>query len=202
MRGIAAAACMDRSLLSGGDGSPILADALIRHSIATGAAAEALAKASEKSLAPEAFIAGLLHDFGVVVQMRLNTAGMRRYITSGAGISARENRALELDSLSVSHEHCSGLIPGEWRLPEILCEAVRHRHGSRAAVPAAQKLAALVEIGQELSLSCRFGYGAEMTSGGLPGEALSLLRIRDEVIADCLAGLQGRVRELESALTG
>ena len=74
VRGIAAAGCLDRSLSRG---DPLLnMSQLLRHSVATAAAAEALARMSDRSLAPEAFMAGLLHDFGSVLMTRLDPQGM------------------------------------------------------------------------------------------------------------------------------
>jgi len=61
VRGIAAAACLDRTLPRGWKHPLVDMNAVVHHSVATAAAAEALARIRHPDLAAEAFVAGLLH---------------------------------------------------------------------------------------------------------------------------------------------
>jgi len=67
VRAIAAAACIDQILPARVAALPDL-DAVLRHSLATALAAETLALKERPAIAAEAFIAGLLHNMGVIVQ--------------------------------------------------------------------------------------------------------------------------------------
>ena len=65
MRGIAAAACFERTIMRVPEGALIRRSAFVSHSLAVGAAAEALASLQFCELAGDAFMAGLLHNLGV-----------------------------------------------------------------------------------------------------------------------------------------
>src|ERR1700692_4280380 len=103
VRGIAAAACLDRSLPRRGEDSVVDMRSLIQHSIATAASAQSLARTGRPALAAEAFIAGLLHNLGIVVQLQLDAPGIRTMIKLREAGDVRDMRALELDCAAIGH---------------------------------------------------------------------------------------------------
>ena len=153
VRGIAAAACLDRSLPRRGEDSVVDIKSLIRHSIATAASAESLARIRRPALAAEAFIAGLLHNLGIVVQLQLDAPGLQTMIKLREAGDVRDMRALELDCVVIGHEECVGVIFEAWQLPESLIAAARDHHDPMGAAPPHRELAALINLGANLGLA-------------------------------------------------
>ncbi len=202
VRGVAAAACMDRNLLHGINDEILNVDAMIRHSVATAAAAEALAQFGHRAVAPESFIAGLLHDLGTAIQARLNTGGTQRFLARASALPSRASRSVELEEIGVSHEWCTAVLFDAWRLPQLLKDAVCFHHGPLGAPPESRKLAALVELGHDLSIGCGIGFGAETVAVEPPTDVLALLAISTESIQQVAAELPERVAQLQAALAG
>jgi putative nucleotidyltransferase with HDIG domain len=116
--GIAMVARFDANLAPKSSASaPFLA--LRRHSLMTAVAAKALAARLESGPwdREAAFVLGLLHDLGWIVQVQL-----------GAG-QAPQNAAQFLDSSDpAEHALLSAALFAHWQLPEQFIDAVRHHH--------------------------------------------------------------------------
>jgi HD-like signal output (HDOD) protein len=200
VRGIAAASCLSQTVNSRIFASPLDMKALIEHSVATAVAAESLARIRHGSLASEAFIAGLLHNLGVAVQVQLDTPGIEAMIRARDADDAREIRALEAQCAAVGHEECITVILEAWQLPDALVAAARHHHDPSAAPAAYGVLAALVNLGAYLSLASGYTYALEPAPGQCSAQALALLELTAEDIEGVAAELPARTAGLRSAL--
>jgi HD-like signal output (HDOD) protein len=200
VRGIAAAACLSQTMNSRRLGSPLDMKALLEHSLATAAAAESLARIRHVSLAPEAFIAGLLHNLGVAVQVQLDTPGVEAIIRARQADDTREIRALESQCAAVGHEECIAVVLQAWQLPDALVAAVRHHHEPAAAPAAYRDLAALVNMGAHLSLASGYTYALEIAPGPCSAQVLAQLELTVADIEGVAAELPRHAARLRSAL--
>lgn len=200
VRGIAAAACLDRSMPRGAEPSPVDFEALLRHSLTTAAAAEDLARRCRPALAGDAFIAGLLHDFGVTVQVRLDRAGVEALCAALAAEPSLDVIVEEHSRVRVTHEQCVATIFEVWRLPAALVSAVRHHHRPADATAEHRDLASLVHLADWLSVSCGVGFGYECGSGGHDALALSSIGLGTDDLAATAATLAARGEALQQAL--
>lgn len=201
VRGIAAAACLNRSLLRPKGMVPIDMDELHRHCIATAVAAEALAKIRHPRLAPEAFIAGLLHDFGVLVQLRLEPAEAERAGAALGNDADRDAAAAQLlQFIREEHEYCGAVALEAWGLPSSLVAAARSHHSPQDAPAIHRELVALVHVGDCLSRSCGMSFASELEPCEPHAAALALLGLTAEDLEETAAGLADRVVALQAAL--
>jgi len=106
---------------------------LTLHSLATAAAAEALARARHPEVAPEAFIASLLHNLGIPVQVQVDRAGWRQCWPHVRRRNTRALLTLEAEHARVGHAECMAVVYESWQLPESLVAATRYttRHSAR-----------------------------------------------------------------------
>jgi HD-like signal output (HDOD) protein len=126
LRGIAAAACFDRMTAAVARGVAIDLPALRRHSLATACAAQALARHVAPSLSDLAFMAGLLHDLGVIVQWRLRPQWLVpvKALPLPGDAPTALNSQHEVLRLGATHAHCGQVLLDTWHLPPSLGLAV------------------------------------------------------------------------------
>jgi HD-like signal output (HDOD) protein len=166
VRGIAAAACMDRTLRAAQAALPVNVDALVRHSLAVAVAAEALARRARQGLQAEAFMAGLLHNLGVAVQLVLQPALATRLKAAMHCHPAGSVRAAEAALGIVAHEHCASVIMDNWNFPPLLAGAIGHHHVPMLAPAASRPLAATLNLG--LALAAGAGRQFELEPAAEP----------------------------------
>jgi HD-like signal output (HDOD) protein len=200
VRGIAAAACLDRTMSRGGEQSLIDVRALLQHSLATAAAAESLARIRNPALASDAFIAGLLHNLGIVVQLNLDSRGIKAIIELRRLADTRDMRALESECVSVGHEECVAVIFEAWKLPESLISATRHHHDPMGALEPHRSLAALINLGATLGLATGSTFALEPAPVVRNAFAMAWLGLDAEKVDEVERALPGRLAELKQAL--
>ncbi len=195
VRNIAAAACLDRGTPRSTHHAPIDPRALTWHCIASAFAAESLSKHSGRAVPTEAFMAALLHDFGVPVQERLDTPGVVQLLQALAAHEEASPSELEEKLVQVGHAHCAEVIFRDWNLPEAIVVAARHHEAPARAPVALRELALLVHLGVQLALQAGFAHPLEPRPGRVPRELLlRSLGLQEESIEPIVAGLAERVQ--------
>ena len=141
IRGIAAAGCLDR-MAPPAAGTAFDPAAFCRHSLAVGCAAQLLARAAGLAIEGEAFMAGLLHDIGMLLLVKADPAAMASFEPAQSTTIASA-LAAEREHFGATHEECAGLLVQAWQLPEWLKDAVCQHHIVTAAPPGGAGLALL-----------------------------------------------------------
>jgi HD-like signal output (HDOD) protein len=200
VRSIAAATCFDRTMARGTKGTAIDMQAVARHSLATAAAAEALAIIARRPLAPEAFIAGLLHNLGIAMQVLLDPQGIEAMVDANRSGAAYEIRMLESNCAIVGHEECLAVLFEAWQMPESLVAVAAHHHAPMNALEPHRDLTTLVNLGAILALGIGLGYMLERGPIERHLPAMRWLGLTDEHLDAVAAQLSARVAELGSAL--
>jgi len=132
------------------------------HSLGTAAAAELIARKLDYALPEEAFIAGLLHDFGQLAMLVTQTARFEQVAQQtqegGTKFLYRERQAFGMD-----HTEAGALLLRHWGLPAVLIDAARHHHVDTADELKARPLVAIVALAD--TLAQRMGMGLDFTTG-------------------------------------
>jgi HD-like signal output (HDOD) protein len=202
VRGIAAAVCLDRTLVRAKGSSPVDMKILVRHSLATAAAAESVAKSQRRALTGDAFIAGLLHNLGIVVQLQLDPSGIRRMLEARAKDPLVDIRTLEAEHAIMGHEACAAKLFDAWQLPEAIVAAAQHHHEPLAAAPEFRDIASLVALGANMALGCGNTFSLEPTAGGPDVAAMAQLGLSAEHLAAIRNELPARLVALRTAVLG
>jgi HD-like signal output (HDOD) protein len=199
VRGIAAAACLDRSVRSSGN-ARLDSQSLVTHSVASAIAAESLAKLRHRAIASDAFMAALLHDFGIPVQEKLDPKGVAALIDALDGNPEGDILELEASLVQIGHAQCAEIIFDSWQLPRSIVISVRHHHDPLSAPGPAREMATLVHLGVQLALDAGFTHALEpgpLTTSREP--LLKLLQIEAEALATISESLAERVHLLSDA---
>jgi HD-like signal output (HDOD) protein len=193
VRGIAAAACLDRSLLRSGATAQLDVDALVGHSLATAVLAEQLARGEFRRHAGDAFIAGLLHNLGTLVQAQLHQRPMQMALQGHATRDVDDIRALEEQAGLTPHEYCVRVVFEDWALPSLLSEATAGHHAPLSVAQEARPLAALLHVAAAFAADAGYGWALEPPVAAFDADCRALLGITDEDLAATLAQLPDRV---------
>jgi HD-like signal output (HDOD) protein len=162
--------------------------------VASAFAAEALTKQSGRAIPAEAFMAALLHDFGVPVQERLDSAGVVKLMEALAANPDAPFRQLEDSLVQVDHARCAEVVFDNWHLPQgIVCAARYHDAPLQAPGPARQ-LTTLVHLGVQLALQAGFTHPLEPREQHEARESLlRLVGLTESITEPIVAGLSERV---------
>jgi putative nucleotidyltransferase with HDIG domain len=165
---------------------------LWQHLVSVGICARLVARRCRMSNFEDAFLAGLLHDIGIILEDQLMHARFRRMIgtlRNGTPLCESERGAFEFD-------HCTlGARAAEaWEFPPALQAAIRFHHGSGKYAGAGLEIVRCVEVANVI---CTI---KGITSVGLPLlepplDALQALGFRQEDITVLAIDLD---RDLES----
>jgi HD-like signal output (HDOD) protein len=199
VRGIAAAACLDRTMMRAPESALIQRQALVAHSLATGTAAEMLARPLGKHRASEAFIAGLMHNLGLPVQALLGATPLQALVASLAADPSQDIRALEIQHGLVSHEACAGVVFESWRLPAKLIDAATHHHQPDGAPEAHRELAWRVHVGMQVAGEAGFRFPLEPWHEPCDAPRLARLGLDRERLDEVRDQLPAKLEELQRA---
>jgi HD-like signal output (HDOD) protein len=201
VRGIAAAACIDQVMPPR---VAVLPDtpALLQHSLATGLASEMLAACRFPGLMAEAFIAGLLHNMGVIIQAIVDPSGTATMIASLGSQAPTDIRALEQRHATIAHEEAIAVVFDAWQLPDSLIAAASHHHLPAEAPERHRPLAMLVGTGARLSAASGNAFSLEPTELPLASdeELPDLLNLSERELSTFREELPKRVAHLMTAL--
>lgn len=199
IRGIAAAGCMDRMPM------PALAKALdaeqfARHSLAVGVAAQALSRRVGAGVEAEAFMAGLLHDIGIVLLARLRPQAVAAVAKLPMPDAATGLRA-ERDFIGAEHTSCAALLAQTWGLPPWLVQALQAHHTPQTEVRVTghEALPALLALADQAA--CEAGIGLwPLCASPVPAGCSASLGLSTEAFREVTDGLPDAVRELSAAV--
>ncbi len=133
VRGIAAAGCMDR-LPVPSFGGAMDADRYRRHSLAVACAAQEISRRLNAQIDSEAFMAGLLHDIGVLLIGRLRPDADSIHLDLPAG-DAASLLAAETATFGAQHAELSAALVTAWGLPAALGQALATHHSPALVAP-------------------------------------------------------------------
>ena len=175
-------------------------NSVVSHSQSTAAAADCLARYRFPELASSAFIAGLLHNLGTVVQMHIDPVGVAALLAARRDGDGRDLAVLEAELTAIGHEECGAVIFEEWCLPLALVAAARHHHSPLLADAAERRLTGLINISSALALASGAGMALEPTVPAPHPEALQCLGLDAGQLAGATSAIAGRIIELKQAL--
>jgi HD-like signal output (HDOD) protein len=201
VRGITAAACLDRSVPRGGKQAGGDARALVNHCVASAFAAEELARLSHRSTPGEAFIAALLHDYGVPVQERLDPEGVEMFHEALEQTPDADPVELERTRVHVTHARVAQVIFDHWQMPESIVMAALHHDDPATAPESGRDLATIVHLGVQTAIEARFTYPLEPHQFHVHrAPLLEKLGLNETVIQKLAGDLPRRVRPLMEAV--
>lgn len=127
------------------------------HSLACALIARNLARKIGYADIERAYLAGLVHDLGILVNMLLIPREFA-LVFKIAAQSQRPLRDVEMEQIGITHEITGDLLSTHWQLFDYLSEVMRRHHDVERAT-LEPVLAAIVNIADLLCRTSGLGYG-------------------------------------------
>lgn len=154
LRDIVTSCCLMQASPRGGEIDPV---ALWEHSLACALVTRNLARRLGYADIERAYLAGLVHDLGILVNMILIPKEFAQAYKKAA-VEHRPLRDVEKETFGLSHDITGDLLATHWHLFDYLSEVMRRHHEVERATEDPM-LVALVNIADLLCRASDLGYG-------------------------------------------
>jgi HD-like signal output (HDOD) protein len=125
--------------------------ALWRHLVSVGVCARMLAMRRGLENFEDVFLAGLLHDVGIILEDQYDHDNFCRMVSSLTGKERLEEASRR--ELGYTHMELGGVVAEQWRFPDLATSAIRHHHD---AVPPADEHQQANRCIQVANMVCTF----------------------------------------------
>ncbi len=181
---------------------PNLFDAkdLWRHSLAVALAARKVPDPKDKSPSrDEMFLAGLLHDLGLIVERQLFQKELAE-VCRRAHAGEEDFLALEREIIGATHEDFGHALARKWRLPQNLRAGISGHHYPETLPEESQQLARILRCVDSFCCQEGFGFDLEARNQKLTPELLAAAGISADLLQEMRDGLEDEIQEAESIL--
>lgn len=154
----------------------------------------------------EIFLAGLLHDIGITVEMhakRRELAGLfLRLDLDDDGRPSTDMRELERELFGADHEQFGARLCEHWKFPRPLIDCAGHHHDPLALPDDRRRMPAIVCTADRLAGMLGLGFHADLTDLAPPCEVLDLLEATHEQLSRVSEELPAAYEEVSVLLDG
>jgi putative nucleotidyltransferase with HDIG domain len=131
------------------------------HCIAVGVAARDLAKQMKLPIADEAFLAGMIHDVGILMSLQLHPEKLRQ-VCDAARSSGRGFCELEQEVIGMDHQQLGAALAEQWKFPRA-CQMVAGYHHNPAALADQNRLLVTLVYAAD-TICCQSKHGFNLTA--------------------------------------
>jgi HD-like signal output (HDOD) protein len=179
VKNIAIAASLAK-LFRGGDLSHgFSARAVWEHAVASGAVTKMIADAAKVGFSDEAFLAGLMHNIGLMVEMQYDRNKLIEVVqtlgVSGDGVPINDMRDVEAQLLGADHQDFGRGLCEKWKFPSNFALVTGFHHNPMNAPADARRLPAMVYVSDRLVGATEGQFRLDLPSLDIAPEVLEVL---------------------------
>ncbi|MBI1338527.1 MAG: HDOD domain-containing protein [Phycisphaera sp.] len=200
VKNIAIAASLAK-LFRGGQVSPHFnARDLWQHCIAVGTATRLLSDKVGLGAPDEAFLGGLIHDLGVMVEMQARRTKFAEVIEKVRADDKLAFRTAETEILGVSHEQFGTGLCKLWKFPNNFAFVTGFHHRPRELPESSRQLPTLVHIADIAAAKAGIGYTRTVETLEVDPEFLTWVKLTQTQVDEVVTQLPEAINEASSLL--
>jgi HD-like signal output (HDOD) protein len=173
-----------------------------RHSVAVGVAARQFCvQIGKRPFADEAFLAGLIHDLGLLVERQAFPEGLGEVIRE----SSKGERAfceIEQEVVGVDHQELGSALAAKWKFPRVLQTVLGYHHRIDNLSAEHRLLPAIVHVADTLCSQERYGFHLTAEGQQVDEGVLSSIGLTEADCNQLREELPGQIETCEAILTG
>jgi len=205
VKNIAIAASLAK-LFRGGSLTPeFSAKDLWSHSIATAAGCKMIADSLKLGLGDEAFLAGLIHDIGVIVEIQFDRHKLIETIgklgVDKAGIPANSMLDVETEVFGANHQDFGQGLCEKWKFPRTFALVTGFHHRPLELGDDQRTLVTIVSIADKLAGDVKPGFRLDQPSLEVPGDYMDVLKISRDQLTEIAGKLPAAIDGVSQMLS-
>lgn len=158
------------------------------HCIAVGVTARELARQMKLPVADEAFLAGMIHDMGILVEMQVYPEQIC-LVCEGAKDGVRPFSDLEQEILNMDHQQVGMALAEQWKFPRSCQLVAGYHHRPTALADQNRLLVTLVYAADTICCQSRHGFNLTGLGQKLDAACLEELKFDPALIERTTANL-------------
>ncbi len=202
VRSIAIAASLTRMFRAGALPGGFDARDVWKHSIAVATAARQLASRVAGVDPSDVFLAGLMHDIGIIIELQSCREGFSEAIAAVAADPLLAFRAAEQEALGATHEAFGEALCVAWRFPASLQRVTGYHHRPLEVPTGFCATTAVVFVADHLAARIGVGYSRTVEGESIDEAVLTKLGLTAADVDTVAESLAAQVAELFPLLNG
>jgi HD-like signal output (HDOD) protein len=170
------------------------------HCIAVGVTARELAKQMKLPVADEAFLAGMIHDVGLLISLQTAPEQLRQ-VCEAAKNSDRNFVDIEREVMGMDHQQLGACLSEHWRFPKNCQLVAGHHHHPSALGDGNRMLVTLVYVADTICCQSRHGFNLTAMHQRLDELELRDVQLDSTLIARTAANLDELVKVAATLLS-
>lgn len=195
VKNIALAASLSRLFRPGALSERFAVRDLWTHCISVGVCTRMIAEASFGQ-AEEAFVGGLVHDVGLLVEYQLFPEKLRE-ISNRCEAAPQSFLTLEREIIGADHTVFGATIAGRWKFPVALRNAITFHHDPSTLRPEFKRVMTAIQVADTICCQNQIGFFLTAATQAVTEEQLATIGISAEKLGEMLEALPERVAESE-----
>ena len=176
------------------------------HSVAAATASKMLADAQDVGMSDEAFLSGLVHDIGIMVELQYDRAKLLEVVTAVSPNGEREPgadwREVEREQFGATHEEFGAALCEKWKFPAALARVTGHHHEPMELAAGERSMACLVHIADRLAAEVsQAPFRLDLQDLSIDGSVMDEAGVSDAVLAGVRENLQETFDEVALLLS-
>ncbi len=171
------------------------------HSIAVATGSRLLAQKAGLGLPDEAFLAGLIHDLGIIVEMQARRQKFVEAIEKTDADAAMGFRAAETAALGANHEQFGTGLCQMWKFPKSVIYVTGYHHRPLELAEGHRTLAVMVHLADILAARAGLGWSRDVETTDIDGRILQQALLSAEAVQEVADQLEEATEEARMLLT-
>lgn len=202
VKNIAIAASLAKLFRGGELSSKFNARDLWMHSVATASGAKLIADQLKLGLPDEAFLAGLIHDIGIMVEMQGDRQKLSQVFEQMTfdkqGVPTCDMLEIERKVFGADHQEFGKALCEMWKFPKSFTYVTGHHHNPMSLPEPNRVLTWLVYIAERLAAEQDFGFRADLMDLSINPAAISALGLTAEQLNYVRTNLPQAIEEVQA----
>lgn len=197
VKNIAIAASMTRLFQGGVTIDGFNGMELWRHSAAVGAASRMIAKLQGAQCMEEMFLAGLIHDLGLLIE-RQTLAKKLAEVIARHRAAPKSFCQIEEEVIGADHQAFGAALATKWRFPRSLCTVIGYHHKPQSLAPEFRQMTEIVHVADILACKAEMGFSLTASVDEITPERLQSVHVTQADVETILAELPEQIRAAEA----
>lgn len=196
VKNIALAASLSRLFRPGSISDKYSARDLWEHCIGVGVCGRLLAAGCDAQQ-EEAFVAGLVHDMGLLVEYQLFPDELRT-VVERVEAEPQDFCAAERELIGADHQMFGAALATKWKFPPGLRYVISYHHNPERLKPEFRRMATIVHVADVICAQNEIGFHLTAAHEQITADTLSHLGLTEAKIGEFLETLPERIEETKA----